>query len=277
MVLSHGGFLDFDDYSWTLKGSSLDPSLCPDIALQYTPEQIDDAQVKRIVNQLVRTNPRYVEVVKNKIFRKSDSKWDIPGFNEIKSTNSDEELAFLEYSMSKIGKYLEFGSGYSTTLALKQNGIEIISVESDPAYLERLQKFTSSLPKVSNSLEFLHADIGPTKEWGYPVDSIGKSVFLNYTNEIWKQLKIKKFKPDLIFIDGRFRVASFLMSLMEAPGAQIIFDDYMDRPEYQLVQDLLPLSFSVGRLGVFRVPLELSPDMRRKIETLLERYSMVPN
>jgi hypothetical protein len=33
-----GGFIDFDDYNWTLRGSSLDPSKVPEIGEQYTAE-----------------------------------------------------------------------------------------------------------------------------------------------------------------------------------------------------------------------------------------------
>lgn len=65
-----GGFIDFDDYSWSLRGSSLDPSKIPAIADQYTDEQIDSKQVAMIVDGLVKTDPRYKEVVANKIYQK---------------------------------------------------------------------------------------------------------------------------------------------------------------------------------------------------------------
>jgi hypothetical protein len=65
-----GGYLDFDDYSWTLKGSSLDPSKVPEIAAQYTSEQIESKQVALIVDHLVRPDKRYQEIVKNKVFQK---------------------------------------------------------------------------------------------------------------------------------------------------------------------------------------------------------------
>jgi hypothetical protein len=70
-LLRVGGYMDFDDYPWRLRGSSLDPSKVPEIAEQYTDEQIDAFQVKMIVNLLVRPDPRYAEVVPNKIFRKT--------------------------------------------------------------------------------------------------------------------------------------------------------------------------------------------------------------
>jgi hypothetical protein len=69
-LLRVGGFMDFDDYNWKLRGSSLDPALVPEILLQYTEEQIDKRQVKMIVDGLVKTDPRYVERIPNKVYQK---------------------------------------------------------------------------------------------------------------------------------------------------------------------------------------------------------------
>jgi hypothetical protein len=70
-LLKVGGFMDFDDYNWKLRGSSLDPEKVPEILLQYTVEQIDTRQVKMIVDGLVKTDPRYVERIPNKIYQKT--------------------------------------------------------------------------------------------------------------------------------------------------------------------------------------------------------------
>ncbi|BDG72818.1 class I SAM-dependent methyltransferase [Roseomonas fluvialis] len=70
MLLKRGGHIDFDDYAWRLRGSSLDPRKVPSIAEQYTDEQIDAYQVKMIVDNIVRPSGKYREVVKNKIFQK---------------------------------------------------------------------------------------------------------------------------------------------------------------------------------------------------------------
>jgi len=69
-LLNVGGYLDFDDYRWRLRGSSLDPERVPQTSLMYTEEQIDTYQVALIVEELVRRDPRYVEVMPNKVFRK---------------------------------------------------------------------------------------------------------------------------------------------------------------------------------------------------------------
>ena len=69
-LLNVGGFMDFDDYVWRLRGSSLDPSVVPVIAEQYTDEQIDARQVKMIVDELVKRDQRYAMVLENKVFQK---------------------------------------------------------------------------------------------------------------------------------------------------------------------------------------------------------------
>lgn len=69
-LLKPGGYMDFDDYTWRLRGSSMDPKKLPIIAEQYTDEQIDALQVRMIVDGLVRRDKRYKEVVTNKIFQK---------------------------------------------------------------------------------------------------------------------------------------------------------------------------------------------------------------
>ncbi len=70
LLLKPGGHIDFDDYNWKLRNSSLDPRNVPETAQLYTDEQIDEPQVKLVVDILVRRNPKYQEVIPNKIFRK---------------------------------------------------------------------------------------------------------------------------------------------------------------------------------------------------------------
>lgn len=69
-LLKVGGYMDFDDYNWKIRGSSLDPKFVPEIGDQYTDEQIDSEQVRMIIETLVRPDNRYEEVVINKIFKK---------------------------------------------------------------------------------------------------------------------------------------------------------------------------------------------------------------
>lgn len=70
-LLKPGGHVDFDDYGWTLAGSpSMSPAAFPPTRELYTDEQIATPQVALVVDLLVRADPRYEEVVPDKLFRK---------------------------------------------------------------------------------------------------------------------------------------------------------------------------------------------------------------
>lgn len=70
-LLKVGGYVDFDDYNWSLSSSStLAPKKFPLTAELFTDEQVEDKQVKRIVDLLVKRDVRYSEIHKDKIYRK---------------------------------------------------------------------------------------------------------------------------------------------------------------------------------------------------------------
>jgi predicted O-methyltransferase YrrM len=73
-LLRVGGYVDFDDYAWTLAGSpSMKPEVFPDVCRLYSSEQIEERQVALVVDLLVRPDPRYEELLENKVFRKREA------------------------------------------------------------------------------------------------------------------------------------------------------------------------------------------------------------
>ena len=70
-LLLAGGYMDFDDYGWTLAASpSMNPAAFPEVETLYTDEQIATPQVALVVDLLVRRDERYEEVAADKVFRK---------------------------------------------------------------------------------------------------------------------------------------------------------------------------------------------------------------
>jgi hypothetical protein len=70
-LLQPGGYVDFDDYNWSIATSATaKPERNPAILEAYTEEQVEARQVKMVVDLLVRRDSRYQEIVRNKIFRK---------------------------------------------------------------------------------------------------------------------------------------------------------------------------------------------------------------
>jgi predicted O-methyltransferase YrrM len=70
-LLEPGGYVDFDDYRWTLRDSpSMNPQAFPELVSLYADDQIAERQVQLVVDLLVRGRG-YEEVVSDRIFRKA--------------------------------------------------------------------------------------------------------------------------------------------------------------------------------------------------------------
>lgn len=154
--------------------------------------------------------------------------------------------------------FLEYGSGGSTVYACTVAKIKnVISVESDPAWVEKVRAMLQGSP---SNLLIRHCDIGEVGDWGTPKNTLKFHHFWRYMVTPWDVAKKYGHVPDTVLIDGRFRVASFLYSLISAPpGTTILFDDYVDRPRYARVEEFCRLKESRGRMGVFTVTHQYSP------------------
>lgn len=135
---------------------------------------------------------------------------------------SSHELELLMQYAPKNGKILEFGSSGSTYTFMQSTNSTLVTVESDRDFLTKLGKDPLLAKCVEDGrLLLLHGDIGPTKIWGNPIDGTRKVEFLNYHHYIWEKIDNKFF--DLIFVDGRFRVACVLQSLLRCKNSNVIF------------------------------------------------------
>ena len=77
----------------------------------------------------------------------------------------------------------------------------------------------------------------------------------------------------MILIDGRFRVACFLYSLINAKeGSIIIFDDYTDRAHYHVVEEVIEVYENCGRQAIFKAPKVLNKQLA---EELLNNFTYV--
>jgi hypothetical protein len=108
-------------------------------------------------------------------------------------------------------------------------------------------------------IEIVRANIGPTGEWGYPTGFEAFRRWPDYLLDAWERIRALSLSPDLVLIDGRFRVGCFLASLLESrPGTIIMFDDYLSRMgEYSHVEAFLAPTEFVDRCAIFTVPEEV--------------------
>lgn len=108
-------------------------------------------------------------------------------------------------------------------------------------------------------LNIHHLDLGPVGKWGRPLSYRYYENFNDYTDYLWRQT----LKPDLVLIDGRFRVCCMLTCLKYADeGTRIIFDDYINRPYYhEFVEKYVNRHNECGRQCLFIVPPKSSLDI----------------
>lgn len=179
--------------------------------------------------------------------------------------------AFTQY-LRGVSVYMEFGSGGSTLLAARSGVKEIISVDSHPKWAASIRRQT--LASGAN-VHIAHCDIGPVGEWGMPTAWTGFRNFFRYPTLPWEIADDRKLVPQLILVDGRFRVACFLFSLLNARvGTPVLFDDYRDRPEYHIVEQYCGVREMRGRMAVFVVEHNYAT---KSIAQELMRYSVDPN
>lgn len=173
--------------------------------------------------------------------------------------DDDTKLMFSEL-ISKSKCYLEYGSGGSTLYSLKKSNVShVYSVESDAVFTNTLLNVLTEGER--SRLSLVAIDLGETGPWGFPVDESGAHSYWSYPSSVWEMIARLDNYPDLILIDGRFRVACFLISLLHArEDTVIIFDDFYDRDHYEIVQKYLDVTERAGRSAIFRTGTPLRPD-----------------
>lgn len=165
-------------------------------------------------------------------------------------TLPDTERAFLEQHYNAANAILEYGSGGSTFLAIDAGVEHIMSVESDANWAANMVDVISQKHPEAKNVFIHHVDIGQTKAWGRPkTDAQWKNYHL-YPLSVWDQTFFSE--PDLVLIDGRFRVGCFIATALRIrKKTTVLFDDYVDRPEYHVVESLAKPVETAGRMAKF--------------------------
>jgi hypothetical protein len=165
-------------------------------------------------------------------------------------------------AISRFGhRYLEFGMGGATILAA-QAGRDVVAVNSSAALVKRVGEH----PDVADSIKggrvsLLHADIGPVAEWGFPADQCRAGAWPDYIRLPWTEWERRGERPDLIFVDGRFRLACCLSAIAALAGSlspddmpRVLLQDFdVTRPYYQPVLDFFEPETTEGSLYLLRL------------------------
>lgn len=173
----------------------------------------------------------------------------IKGFPLPKAPHFDAETArrFKE-ELGKTKLFLEYGSGGSTVWAAEA-GVQTISVESDRFFAQVVRNAVSN-----GGVELLTPKMGATREWGRPLFNTPDKA-ARYVHAPFRHLKANF--PDLVLIDGRYRAACALevarRAHLASAQALLIMDDYVERPQYHVVEKALGDPELIGRSAWFKV------------------------
>jgi hypothetical protein len=163
---------------------------------------------------------------------------------------SDAELALYETLLRSSSNYVEFGSSGSTAVACRLVSTSVISVDSSPAWQLQVARFCRA-QHTRLQPNCILADIGPVREFGYPEDDSTRALWANYHTAVWSTPGVSN--ADAYLIDGRFRVACFLQTLLHArPDALVMIHDFSSRPQYHVIREFAREIAATDQLSVFQ-------------------------
>lgn len=188
-------------------------------------------------------------------------------------TMTQAELDLLHARIDASRNFLEFGAGASTVYAAGRHSIERIdSVESSAEFIDQQVRPHAPVAEAvaAGRLVFHIIDIGATGDWGSPADARSRHLWPNYPLSVFAQ----PLDHDLVLIDGRFRVACTLASILSTPpGCTIMIHDFWNRPHYHVVLRFLDVQARADTLAVFSKKPGLDA---RRAQRLLARYQYQP-
>ena len=139
-----------------------------------------------------------------------------------------EERALLQEWSAPCSHVVEFGCGGSTILFLEATSAVIDSVDNNKDWVEEISAEPRPAEAIRNGrLRICLVDTGPVGRWGFPTDDATKPLWPNYPCAVWNGLRPPAV--DLVFVDGRFRVACILMALLQPQPPTIAFHDFWTR------------------------------------------------
>ena len=160
----------------------------------------------------------------------------------------DGDDALFKELINNTEIYFEYGCGKSTEYVFKNSTAIIHAVDTSYDWVKKLKSLNAGDNTKRLNLNWI--DVGNVADWGYPTSFERRDNFRSYAEILWLQ----KIAPDLVLIDGRFRVFCFLTSVKLAPiGTKLLFDDYNNRPFYHVVEEYCEKVDTCGRQALFEV------------------------
>lgn len=195
--------------------------------------------------------------------------------DELKFLLTDNEINEFSNAVRNCSLYLEFGAGGSTYYVLKNTKSVVISVESDLNWINYLRRnlFIQSM-EIFNRLKFYYVNIGNIYSLGYPYkfSHIYDNQYKDYYSEVFSIFSQQSNQIDVVFVDGRFRVACVLntiLHLSKNKNLTIMIHDFFDREYYHTVLNFLELIKQTDNLGIFKIKDNVNFE---EVKELLKKY-----
>lgn len=181
------------------------------------------------------------------------------------------EITLFTSFLSCSKAYVEFGAGGSSVLASQLVQQSIISIDSSREWLEKIAIACASGGKRVVP-QPMFVDIGPIRDLGYPQGQEHRHLWSDYHTTVWCNSLLSN--ADLYLVDGRFRVACFLQTIMRCSvQAIILIHDFANRPEYHIVREFATELARAENLSAF----QRSPQSRpAAINECIAKYALDP-
>ena len=192
------------------------------------------------INNIWRLKKKYLDIFLLKKINISEK----VNFGSSKANN------FFKKKLKNSNFFFEYGSGSSTIYADKKNK-KYVSIETDKNFYKFL------LTKLKNKKSLRYFSLGIVGEFSYPI-LCSEQQIKNYIFSIDKYFINKT--PDLILVDGRFRIACCLNLINKVRFKKkltIILDDYQKRKEYHCLNKFFQIK-KIGRLGILKPKKKLN-------------------
>jgi len=176
---------------------------------------------------------------------------------------SENEKTVFDRALKKSSVYLEFGMGGSTLRAIQKSKVKIYTVESSPEWITAMREYIIIRYFENKRLFIFPVHIGQTRAWGYPETDDNRN-FPAYSSNVFKF--VDKAAIDLVFVDGRFRVACALKTILEChmnDSLELLFHDFWNREKYRVVLKYLDTLDRADTLGAFSIKKNIELESAR--------------
>lgn len=177
----------------------------------------------------------------------------------------DDQIEYYKQVISKCNNYMEFGSGGSTIYASNNITGKGLSFESDEEWYNNIKNNI-----INKNYQVIYIDIESEKDnWGYPGNKCNVDKQKLYSTKFKEY--ISDLHPDVILIDGRYRVSCALqIHSYISDNCRVLFDDFLNRNHYHIVLEYYDIVTNVNNMVELKKKNNIIPN------EVMDKYILVP-